>query len=164
MPSSRLTTTQLRKRCGVIFGRKAHHGSRSKRGTGAADLFYYLFEPGKLSQVDATARFNQAAVPGYPESLHSGFALRRHLIPLDSNPDYSYPPPQPRRATAGATHYQVFPRRNRSTLSDTHSCSEMVMSKKHGRRISRALRSSVTGRSCSPQPMCRPMGELCRGT
>jgi len=37
---------------GVVVGRKNHYGSRSKRGTEVAALFYTLFETAKLSGVD----------------------------------------------------------------------------------------------------------------
>ena len=37
---------------GLVVGRKNHYGSRSKRGTDMAALFYTLFETAKLSRVD----------------------------------------------------------------------------------------------------------------
>jgi len=47
---------------GVVVGRKNHYGSRSKRGTEVAALFYTIFETAKLSQVDPRAYVTQAAV------------------------------------------------------------------------------------------------------
>jgi transposase len=46
---------------GVVVGRKNHYGSRSKRGTEVAALFYTIFETAKLSQVDPRAYVTQAA-------------------------------------------------------------------------------------------------------
>ncbi len=46
---------------GVVVGRKNHYGSRSKRGTEVAAIFYTLFETAKLSQVDPRAYFTRAA-------------------------------------------------------------------------------------------------------
>lgn len=46
---------------GVVVGRKNHYGSRSKRGTEVAALFYTLFETAKLSQVDPRAYVTTAA-------------------------------------------------------------------------------------------------------
>ena len=46
---------------GVVVGRKNHYGSRSKRGTEVAALFYTLFESAKLSGVDPKAYVLQAA-------------------------------------------------------------------------------------------------------
>lgn len=37
---------------GVVLGRKNHYGSRSKRGTEVAALFYTLFESAKLAGVE----------------------------------------------------------------------------------------------------------------
>jgi transposase len=37
---------------GVVIGRKNHYGSKSKRGTEVAALFYTLFETAKLSGID----------------------------------------------------------------------------------------------------------------
>jgi len=46
---------------GVVVGRKNHYGSRSKRGTEVAAIFYTLFETAKLSQVDPRAYVTRAA-------------------------------------------------------------------------------------------------------
>jgi len=46
---------------GVVVGRKNHYGSRSKRGTQVAALFYNLFESAKLSGVDPRAYVTLAA-------------------------------------------------------------------------------------------------------
>jgi len=46
---------------GVVVGRKNHYGSRSKRGTEVAALFYTLFETAKLSGVDPRAYVTLAA-------------------------------------------------------------------------------------------------------
>jgi transposase len=47
---------------GVVVGRKNHYGSRSKRGTEVAALFYTIFETAKLSQVDPRTYVTQAAI------------------------------------------------------------------------------------------------------
>ena len=47
---------------GVVVGRKNHYGSRSKRGTEVAALFYTLFETAKLSQVDPRVYVRDAAL------------------------------------------------------------------------------------------------------
>ena len=46
---------------GVVVGRKNHYGSRSKRGTEVAALFYTLFETAKLSGVDPRTYVSLAA-------------------------------------------------------------------------------------------------------
>jgi transposase len=46
---------------GVVVGRKNHYGSRSKRGTEVASLFYTMMETAKLSGIDARAYLRQAA-------------------------------------------------------------------------------------------------------
>lgn len=46
---------------GVVVGRKNHYGSKSKRGTEVAALFYTLFETAKLSDVDPRAYLTKAA-------------------------------------------------------------------------------------------------------
>ncbi len=46
---------------GVVVGRKNHYGSRSKRGTEVAALFYTLFETAKLSGVNPQAFVLEAA-------------------------------------------------------------------------------------------------------
>ena len=46
---------------GVVVGRKNHYGSKSKRGTEVAALFYTLFETAKLSGVDPRSYVTQAA-------------------------------------------------------------------------------------------------------
>ena len=47
---------------GVVVGRKNHYGSKSKRGTEVAALFYTLFETAKLSQVDPRQYVTAAAI------------------------------------------------------------------------------------------------------
>lgn len=47
---------------GVVVGRKNHYGSRSKRGTEVAALFYSLIETAKLSGVDSKAYLRRAIV------------------------------------------------------------------------------------------------------
>ena len=42
---------------GVVVGRKNHYGSKSKRGTEVAALFYTLFETAKLSGIDDPAAY-----------------------------------------------------------------------------------------------------------
>lgn len=46
---------------GVVIGRKNHYGSKSKRGTEVAALFYTLFETAKLSGIDPRAFVTLAA-------------------------------------------------------------------------------------------------------
>jgi len=46
---------------GVVVGRKNHYGSRSKRGTEVAALFYTLFETAKLSGVNPQGFVLEAA-------------------------------------------------------------------------------------------------------
>jgi len=46
---------------GLVVGRKNHYGSRSKRGTEVAALFYTLLETAKLSRVDPAAYLRLAA-------------------------------------------------------------------------------------------------------
>jgi transposase len=46
---------------GVVVGRKNHYGSKSRRGTEVAALFYTLYETAKLSQVDPRAYITRAA-------------------------------------------------------------------------------------------------------
>jgi len=43
-------------------GRKNHYGSRSKRGTEVAALFYTMLETAKLSGVDPRNYLRQAAI------------------------------------------------------------------------------------------------------
>jgi transposase len=45
----------------VVVGRKNHYGSKSKRGTEVAALFYTLFETAKLSGIDPRAYIALAA-------------------------------------------------------------------------------------------------------
>jgi len=45
----------------AVVGRKNHYGSKSKRGTEVAAIFYTLFETAKLSQVDPRAYVTLAA-------------------------------------------------------------------------------------------------------
>ncbi len=47
---------------GVVVGRKNHYGSKSKRGTEVAAIFYTLFETAKLSRVDPRAYVTRAAI------------------------------------------------------------------------------------------------------
>ena len=46
---------------GVVVGRKNHYGSRSKRGTEVAALFYTMMETAKLSGIDARTYLREAA-------------------------------------------------------------------------------------------------------
>jgi len=46
---------------GVAIGRKNHYGSRSRRGTEVAALFYSLFESAKLAEVEPKSYLLQAA-------------------------------------------------------------------------------------------------------
>jgi hypothetical protein len=45
----------------MVVGRKNHYGSRSKRGTEVAALFYSLIETAKLVGVDPKAYLKKAA-------------------------------------------------------------------------------------------------------
>jgi transposase len=58
-----------RNNTGPVVGRKNHYGSRSKRGTEVAALFYSLIESAKLCRVEPKAYLLQAvraalATPG----------------------------------------------------------------------------------------------------
>jgi len=57
---------------GVVLGRKNHYGSRSRRGTEVAALFYSLLESAKLAGLEPKAYLRDAA--------HA--ALRGERIPL----------------------------------------------------------------------------------
>jgi transposase len=57
---------------GVVVGRKNHYGSRSRRGTEVAALFYSLIESAKLSGVEPSKYLKSAA----------DAALRGEIIPL----------------------------------------------------------------------------------
>lgn len=57
---------------GPVIGRKNHYGSRSKRGTEVAALFYSLLESAKLNEVDPREYLRQAARA----------AIRSEKIPL----------------------------------------------------------------------------------
>ena len=46
---------------GVVVGRKNHYGSRSKRGTEVAALFYTMMETAKLSGIDAKVYLRETA-------------------------------------------------------------------------------------------------------
>lgn len=50
---------------GVVVGRKNHYGSKSKRGTEVAAIFYSLFESAKLAGVDPRAYVLEAARRAY---------------------------------------------------------------------------------------------------
>lgn len=52
---------------GVVVGRKNHYGSRSKRGTEVAALFYTMMETAKLSGVNARAYLREAATRAIKE-------------------------------------------------------------------------------------------------
>jgi len=49
---------------GIVIGRKNHYGSRSKRGTEVAALFYSLIESAKLCDVEPKAYLRAAAIAG----------------------------------------------------------------------------------------------------
>jgi transposase len=57
---------------GLVVGRKNHYGSRSRRGTEVAALFYSLLETAKLCGVDPKRYLREAALA----------ALRGEEIPL----------------------------------------------------------------------------------
>ena len=65
---------------GMVIGRKNHYGSRSRRGTEVAALFYTLLESAKLAGVEPAAYLAEAtrraiAKPGtvtLPRELASG--------------------------------------------------------------------------------------------
>ena len=67
---------------GVVVGRKNHYGSRSKRGTEVAALFYTLFESAKLSGVEPKAYVLKAALAAIRKP--GTITLPQDL--LDSNP------------------------------------------------------------------------------
>jgi len=61
---------------GVVLGRKNHYGSKSKRGTEVAALFYSLLESAKLAGVEPKAYLRRATMA----------ALRDEPIPLPESP------------------------------------------------------------------------------
>ena len=63
---------------GVVVGRKNHYGSRSRRGTEVAALFYTLFETAKLSGIDPHAHVLEAAKRAIRKP--GTVALRQDLI------------------------------------------------------------------------------------
>jgi len=65
---------------GVVLGRKNHYGSRSKRGTEVAALFYSIIETCKLVGVDPQdylTAATHAALKGEPAMLPSDYAKQR---------------------------------------------------------------------------------------
>jgi hypothetical protein len=61
---------------GVVLGRKNHYGSKSKRGTEVAAIFYTLLETAKLAGVEpkaylATATRNAITEPGRSTLPHT---------------------------------------------------------------------------------------------
>jgi transposase len=56
-----LETRHGRNNTGLVVGRKNHYGSRSKRGTEVAALFYSLIESAKLGGVEPKAYLLRAA-------------------------------------------------------------------------------------------------------
>lgn len=62
---------------GVVVGRKNHYGSRSRRGTEVAALFYTLVESAKLAGVDPKTYLRAAVLTarsGEPASVPSALA------------------------------------------------------------------------------------------
>jgi transposase len=47
---------------GPVVGRKNHYGSRSRRGTEIASIFYWLLETAKLRNVDPARYLREAAL------------------------------------------------------------------------------------------------------
>ena len=66
---------------GPVVGRKNHYGSRSKRGTDVAALFYTLCETAKLRNVDARAYMLKAA---YAAIEQPGTVLLPDVLRADS--------------------------------------------------------------------------------
>jgi len=52
---------------GVVVGRKNHHGSRSRRGTEVAALYYTLLETARLGGVDPRTSLREAAIRAITE-------------------------------------------------------------------------------------------------
>jgi transposase len=63
---------------GMVVGRKNHYGSRSKRGTEVAALFYSLIETAKLSGVNPKTYLLEAT---HAALLNPGTALLPHALP-----------------------------------------------------------------------------------
>jgi transposase len=63
---------------GMVVGRKNHDGSRSKRGTEVAALFYSLIETAKLSGVNPKTYLLEAT---HAALLNPGTALLPHALP-----------------------------------------------------------------------------------
>jgi hypothetical protein len=71
-PNVELDNRTERAMRGVVLGRKSHYGSRSKRGTEVAALFYSLIESAKLAGVEPHAYLKTvtfAALRGDPIPL-----------------------------------------------------------------------------------------------
>jgi hypothetical protein len=66
---------------GPVVGRKNHYGSRSKRGTEVAALFYTLCETAKLQNIEPRSYLLKAA---YAAIENSGSALLPHALRDDS--------------------------------------------------------------------------------
>ena len=66
---------------GPVVGRKNHYGSRSKRGTEVAALFYTLCETAKLRNVEPRAYLTQAA---YAAIQHPGTVILPDVLRDDS--------------------------------------------------------------------------------
>ena len=66
---------------GPVVGRKNHYGSRSKRGTEVAALFYTLCETAKLRNVEPRAYLTQAA---YAAIEHPGTIILPEVLRDDS--------------------------------------------------------------------------------
>jgi transposase len=65
---------------GVVVGRKNHYGSKSKRGTEVAALFYTMIESAKLNGLDPKAYLRaaaEAALTGKPPLLPHQFKQQR---------------------------------------------------------------------------------------
>ena len=62
---------------GVVVGRKNHYGSKSRRGTEVAAVFYSLLESAKLAGVEPAAYLRAATLAEQPSRAAAGCARRR---------------------------------------------------------------------------------------
>lgn len=95
---------------GMVVGRKNHYGSRSKRGTEVAALFYSLFESAKLSGVEPKRYVLQATYAALDQAGNC-HAPRQPFQTLITAPDYQVSEPAQDGAERGLTTRQSQQRR-----------------------------------------------------
>ncbi len=73
---------------GPVVGRKNHYGSRSRRGTEVASIFYSLLETSKIHNVDPARYLRDAALA----DTHGEILLPWEFAPLIPVPNGPPPP------------------------------------------------------------------------